>query len=498
MSLCRLHYFAILELFCFHHHLSLLNSSLSHSTITFCLFWNHEVTASHLPEEKNGLKFFSKNGGLTKHDIDTLIVLAQEEARHVYDMGILPPSSGNAGVLCSERVDYMPYYEETLRQAILREVGSDSSSVSSSKPLSNINIVVNPGNGAGCFFVNILRDLGANVEGSIHVNPDGTFPISFGVPNPEKKSMVDETIRACEACNADIGIMFDTDADRAGFILPRTVNDPIDDDEGGTRKSSLQKSSYEPLNKNRLIALLGVIFSMTSPGCTIVTDSTTSEGLHSFLETKLNLHHFRYLRGYANVIGKAREFTESGVANAEMAIETSGHCAMKENGYVDDGTYTAVKVIGLLARARAESLSSLERSSSGGCSGTLLDMISDLEEMPYVEEFRVRVTDGSSKTTSSIFTQLSEALIETCNNSGNTDWTLDNDNLEGVRARLSSTSSSSSGGFFMIRQSLHDPVISVQVEANSKEDASEKVLSPLLELFSKYRDTLDYNSLEMA
>ena len=50
----------------------------------------------------------------------------------------------------------------------------------------------------------------------------------------------------------------------------------------------------------------------------------------------------------------------------------------------------------------------------------------------------------------------------------------------------------------MIRQSLHDPVISVQVEANSKEDASEKVLSPLLELFAKYRDTLDYNSLDMA
>lgn len=75
----------------------------------FCLlaFTSHHifslsVTASHLPEDKNGLKFFSKDGGLSKKDIDELIVHAQAEARQWYDMGILPPSSGIAGVLCSE------------------------------------------------------------------------------------------------------------------------------------------------------------------------------------------------------------------------------------------------------------------------------------------------------------------------------------------------------------------------------------------------------------
>lgn len=62
------------------------------------------VTASHLPEDKNGIKFFSENGGLDKEDIDELIVLAQDEATHWYNMGIMPPSSGNVGVLCSELV----------------------------------------------------------------------------------------------------------------------------------------------------------------------------------------------------------------------------------------------------------------------------------------------------------------------------------------------------------------------------------------------------------
>lgn len=105
-----------------------------------------------------------------------------------------------------EQVDYMPYYQQTLKNALMREIGTTSS-----KPLSGINIIVNPGNGAGCFFDDLLRELGANVAGSMHLTPDGTFPISFGVPNPEKQEMVDETMRACEANNADIGVMFDTE-----------------------------------------------------------------------------------------------------------------------------------------------------------------------------------------------------------------------------------------------------------------------------------------------
>ena len=74
----------------------------SYNQSDLCFYF--QVTASHLPEDKNGLKFFGKSGGLTKKDIDDLIVLAQAEAKEWYDMGIVPPSSGKAGVLCSELV----------------------------------------------------------------------------------------------------------------------------------------------------------------------------------------------------------------------------------------------------------------------------------------------------------------------------------------------------------------------------------------------------------
>ena len=352
----------------------------------------------------------------------------------------------------------MPYYQDTLKEAILREVGTANQS-----PLSGLKIVVNPGNGAACFFNDLLRDLGANVDHSLNLTPDGTFPETSGVPNPENKDFVEETLRVCEACNADLGIMFDTDGDRAGFVLPRFV-DEVD-----------HPSGYEPLNKNRLIALLSVIFSNSCPGCTIVTDSTTSEGLSTFLQDTLGLKHFRYIRGYANVIGKAKELSLGG-SDAEVAIEISGHCAMRENGYTDDGTYTAVKIIGLLARTIAAGKDSL------------LSLISDLVELPFDEEYRVKITDGSLETTTLVFDEVTKALKEQCNVA--TAWRLDEDNLEGIRVKLAS------GGHFMLRKSLHDPVISVQVESLSVEEANKVVLQPLLAIFSYHAGVLDLSAFD--
>lgn len=410
------------------------------------------VTASHLPEEKNGIKMFSDRGS---PDVDELMELARAEAREWYTVGLVPPSSGREGVLCSGLVDYLPEYAETLARALRREVGG----ADPAKPLEGLRIVVNPGKGSGCFFSDLLSDLGADTRGSIHCTPDGTFPESFGVPNPEKASMVDETIEACHAHDADLGVMFDTDADRAGFVLPNG------------------EGAYEPLNRNRLIAMLGYAFSSQSPGCTVVTDSTTSEGLSDFL-SGLGLNHVRYLRGYANVIRRAKEITANDETDqvAEVAIETSGHCAMRENGYVDDGTYTAVKIIGLLARSKAAG------------TGSLLENIAGLGEMEYDREFRLNIADGFLETTSSIFQLIVEAVLtEQCES--NDDWTVDTDNLEGVRVRLCS------GGFFMLRQSLHDPVISLQIESVSEDVARENVLRPLVRMFKKY-DLLEYGSLE--
>lgn len=62
------------------------------------------VTASHLPEDRNGFKFFTRNGGLSKQDIDILTEGAMDAAREWTDIGLIPPTSGDGAVSCSEWV----------------------------------------------------------------------------------------------------------------------------------------------------------------------------------------------------------------------------------------------------------------------------------------------------------------------------------------------------------------------------------------------------------
>ncbi len=62
------------------------------------------ITASHLPEDKNGLKFFTRTGGLTSNDIETLAERASISARQWHDLGIVPPSSGEGAVYCTSWV----------------------------------------------------------------------------------------------------------------------------------------------------------------------------------------------------------------------------------------------------------------------------------------------------------------------------------------------------------------------------------------------------------
>ena len=62
------------------------------------------MTASHLPGDRNGLKFFTKEGGFTKSDMQTLVKYAQIDAQSWHDEGILPPTSGGDAVSCSESV----------------------------------------------------------------------------------------------------------------------------------------------------------------------------------------------------------------------------------------------------------------------------------------------------------------------------------------------------------------------------------------------------------
>lgn len=83
------------------------------------------VTASHLPADRNGFKFFTKDGGFDKCDIKQLVDYAKLEAQSWHDQGILPPTSGTDAVFCSEWVSRTIVRNE-FRKAILIRVASSS------------------------------------------------------------------------------------------------------------------------------------------------------------------------------------------------------------------------------------------------------------------------------------------------------------------------------------------------------------------------------------
>ncbi|MBQ4269277.1 MAG: phosphomannomutase/phosphoglucomutase, partial [Clostridia bacterium] len=124
------------------------------------------ITASHLPFNRNGLKFFSKKGGLESADVTEILTLA---ANYTFTPVNMPGE-----------IEFKPYisdYAASLVQKVRDACGED-------QPLAGKKIIVDAGNGASGFFAEqVLQPLGADTNGSQFLDPDGNFPNH--VPNPE-------------------------------------------------------------------------------------------------------------------------------------------------------------------------------------------------------------------------------------------------------------------------------------------------------------------------
>ncbi|MBO7355531.1 MAG: phosphomannomutase/phosphoglucomutase [Lachnospiraceae bacterium] len=362
------------------------------------------ITASHLPWYRNGMKFFISRGGLEKNEIKELTKIADDIAVEDKDV---------TGCPAAEKVSFMDTYTGYLRDKIIAGSGKGD------KPLAGLHIVVDAGNGAGGFFVSdVLEKLGADTTGSQFLEPDGHFPNH--IPNPENKEAAESIKNATLASNADLGIIFDTDVDRAGAVLP-----------GG-----------KTLTRNDLIAALSVIALNSDPGTTIVTDSVTSDGLAAFIKAKGGVHK-RFKRGYRNVIDEAIRLNESGI-DSQLAIETSGHGAFKENYFLDDGAYLMVKL--LIEMGKGNSLASL---------------IEGLKEPAESAELRFHVgeVDDLQANGDRILKNLQDSAEKVPG------WSLEKENYEGVRVNCDADHGN---GWLLLRKSLHEPIMPLNIESDSE------------------------------
>ena len=308
------------------------------------------VTASHLPFNRNGFKFFTAEGGLDKEDIAEILRLASK----VYT---------RAEYYEKEDVTLMDMYAAHLRSIITGELKGD---------LKGMKIAVDAGNGAGGFFAEkVLAPLGADISGSQFLEPDGHFPNH--IPNPENPEAMDSICRRVRETGSDLGIIFDTDVDRSAAVT----------------------SSGAPLGRNEIVALAAALGAEKHPGGTVVTDSITSNGLHDFLTQDLGLKHLRYRRGYRNVINKAVELADKG-EDAFLAIETSGHAAYSDNYYLDDGAYLAAMIVAAAAK--------LKRDGNG-----VESLIEGLSVPAEAKEFRLSVsTDDFSSVAAAVLDGMRE------------------------------------------------------------------------------------------
>ena len=389
------------------------------------------ITASHLPFNKNGLKFFTPEGGLEGKDIADILAMAAE--------GAALSGSGCVRELC-----YIDRYSEGLVRFVREKTGQD-------RPLAGKKIVVDAGNGAGGFYVDkVLAPLGADTEGSQFLEPDGNFPNH--IPNPEDKKAMHAISQRVKETGADFGIIFDTDVDRAGAV----------DKQG------------EEINRNRLIALISAILLQEKSG-TIVTDSVTSDGLTAFIESRGGKH-CRYKRGYRNVIDKAKELNAAG-EYSPLAIETSGHAALMENYFLDDGAYLVTRILVSLAQLAKEGKD-------------IGDLIADLPEPAEAAEVRLGFTTlGKQDFKNNGNFAIRELQLRVPDLPG---MTLAAENFEGVRINFDKDHGD---GWALVRMSLHEPIMPINFESNSKGGCC-VIANELIALLAPYTGDIDLTNLQ--
>lgn len=378
------------------------------------------ITASHLPYRKNGLKFFVKEGGLEGGEITEILKIAAE--------GNFPAGKGKR-----ETRGYLGKYSADLVRKVRSACGED-------EPLKGKRILVDAGNGAGGFYADlVLKPLGADTEGSQFLEPDGNFPNH--IPNPENAEAMRSICEAVVRNKADFGIIFDTDVDRAGAVAP----------------------NGEEINRNRLIALISAILLEEQKGAYIVTDSVTSDGLASFIEAHGGVHH-RFKRGYKNVINESKRLNAEG-KYSPLAIETSGHAALKENYFLDDGAYLVTRLLIALAKCAKDGKE-------------LTALIDDLPEPKEAAEFRLSFAPDCD------FKALGQGVIDDLKEYAGEQAHLTPapDNYEGIRINFDKDGGD---GWALVRMSLHEPIMPINVESD-REGGNRLIVKELYSFLKKY------------
>ncbi|PJF32693.1 MAG: phosphomannomutase [Phototrophicales bacterium] len=252
------------------------------------------ITGSHLDTRYNGIKMAYGTLALAGDQIQDLLKIIQANAFAV-----------GQGAF------------DTDLNMIHKHMEKIGSMVTIKKPLT---VVLDAGNGlSGTYIPPLLEKLGIKVHG-LYLESDGTYPNHL--PNPEDPEMTKDLEAKVVELNADLGLAFDGDSDRCGFI----------DNHG------------HHIAADRLLALLARDLLSRHPGSYVVFDVKASQALPDEIK-KYGGKPFMWKAGHSLMKQKMREL------GAPLGGEVSGHLFIGENYYgFDDAPLVALKTLEIISQ----------------------------------------------------------------------------------------------------------------------------------------------------
>lgn len=258
-----------------------------------------QITASHNPKEYNGMKVSCENALPVGYDNG----LGQIEAW--IKEGKETPAASSKGKVYQKDIhkDYLDF--------LLKYKGD----------CSGLNIAFDLSNGMSSLYA---KEIFGDKPAYISDNMDGNFPDHD--PNPLVLKNVMPLIETVKKLHADVGVIYDGDADRVMFV-----------DEAG-----------EFVSPDLMIALLGHYFidERHEPGL-VIQDIRSSKAVGEYLEP-MGATMYTWKVGRANAARRLREL--DGVWGGELA----GHYYFKDFFYSDSGLLASILVLRVLARFKKE------------------------------------------------------------------------------------------------------------------------------------------------
>ncbi|UCG89634.1 MAG: phosphomannomutase/phosphoglucomutase [Candidatus Heimdallarchaeota archaeon] len=342
------------------------------------------ITASHNPIDYNGIKVCDGKG--VSYHTDNLFTRIKEMIEQNAIVTVKNTEYGQPALL--QNINTSQYWQFQKDQFI---------------PKTSLNIAVEIGNGTCYPIIELLKSKKMNVQ-AFHSEPNGHFPIM--IPDPAKPASLKFVQEAVIKNELDIGIGFDADGDRVGFV----------DDQGAI------------ISPDQVIMLYGNQLLQRYPNAEIMVDVKTSRAT------------FEYLSG----CGAQVKFTRVGhswiheallKSGAIFAGELSGHYYFGADYYgFDDAIYSALRML--------EIVSNQEQ--------TLSKLVQNLPQYPASEELRISC---SEEIKSEVVSNLKDLLKEEA---------LESITIDGIRAEYED-------GWVLVRKSGTESVLSVRAEATTSQ-----------------------------